>query len=233
MRSTQNNENFEQFSVNNLVLPKVSQVRFLGLILDENLNWVQHTQQLANKLASAYFMIKIICKYLDVSIGKLVYYALFESHLRYGIPFWGNCALINTLPIFRIQKRTLRAMYGLQSRETCRDAFSKNGILTCPSLYILETVSLVFKSISALPTNSDFHTYPTRRGDNLRLPLPTNVTFKNSPLYIGSKLYNNLPPNLKITSSFNKFRTGVKSWLLVKSFYSVEEFLNYQSNSGI
>ena len=48
-------------------LKKVDQVKFLGVVIDEDLKWEPHVQHLTQKLKSALIMIKCIIKFIPKS----------------------------------------------------------------------------------------------------------------------------------------------------------------------
>ena len=50
-----------------LKIKKVDKVKFLGIIIDDNLNWEPHIQHLSEKLNAAIIMIKRIIKFIPKS----------------------------------------------------------------------------------------------------------------------------------------------------------------------
>jgi hypothetical protein len=49
--------------------------------------------------------------------------------------------------------------------------------------------------------------------------------YARNVINIGTKLYNNLPGYIKETESYKTFKKEMKSFLLLHTFYSVEEFV--------
>jgi hypothetical protein len=79
-------------------------VKFLGLIIDSNLSWKDHINQLAIKLSLAVYAIRILSSVVSQESVLMTYYAYVHSIMFYGIIFWGNSTYSNL--IFKIQKRT-------------------------------------------------------------------------------------------------------------------------------
>jgi len=52
-------------------------------------------------------------------------------------------------------------------------------------------------------------------------------TYKISVINIGTKLYNKLPRLLKEIEDYGTFQKKLKLFLLLHSFYSVEEFVSF------
>ena len=84
-----------------------SYVKYLGIYLDEYLDWSPHMNHLSHKLVKAYAMLFKLCHYLNEITIKSIYYAIFHSHLSYVCTAWGQ----NLNPNHRInllQKTAMR-----------------------------------------------------------------------------------------------------------------------------
>ncbi|CAH2234017.1 jg9919 [Pararge aegeria aegeria] len=103
---------------------------FLGMTLDCKLQWGTHIDTLAGKLSSAAYAVRKIRQISDVETARLVYFAYFHSVMSYGILLWGKAADIET--IFILQKRAVRSIYKLKSRESLREKFKEIGIIDSP-----------------------------------------------------------------------------------------------------
>ena len=69
-------------------------VKFLGVLIDNKLNWNKHINFLIAKFKQN-LLLKLSNKFLNKSTNKLIYYAHMYSHITYGILIWGN--MINQL----------------------------------------------------------------------------------------------------------------------------------------
>jgi hypothetical protein len=72
-------------SYDNKTTEKVLTTKFLGLQLDNNLNWKKHTEYIYPKLSSGCFAIRAVIPLLKVDTVKLVYFAYFHSIMSYGV----------------------------------------------------------------------------------------------------------------------------------------------------
>ncbi|GBP62705.1 Protein kinase C-like 3 [Eumeta japonica] len=86
---------------------------FLGITLDNKLQWGPHISKLAKRLSSAAYAVKKMRNLSDVETARLVYFGCFHSLMSYGILLWGNAADIHR--IFVLQKRA-RYTSGLGTR---------------------------------------------------------------------------------------------------------------------
>nr|CAH7761994.1 unnamed protein product [Callosobruchus chinensis] len=210
-------------TVNNKSIQQVDTVKFLGLHLDNSLNYASHVNSLCSNLSSVCYVVKRLMETCNRNIVLAFYYGQFVSRVKYGIIFWGSSSLISR--IFITQKRIIRSIAGASSRTSCRQLFQKYKVLTVPCIYMLELLLYVKKNVSSFPKNSDFHKYNTRNCSALTVPAHKLTIYEKSPNYIGLKLYNKIDPSIRDVTSLNNFKLKLKEFFVNKCFYSVTEFL--------
>lgn len=211
--------------MNDFELPFQTKTRYLGLTFDKNFTWKPCIDNICSKLSSQLFLLSRFYKYNNIFIMRLIYYSLIESKLRYGIILWGSASDTALLRVFRLQKRAIRIMAGVNRRRSCREIFKSFRILTLSSLYILEMLLFYrFKSLN-FQTGSTIHGYNTRYRDQHRQTSHRLELAASLPQNIGAKLFNRLPENIKILRTYQTFKTSLQRLLLDGAFYSVEEFL--------
>ena len=76
----------------NTALPRVHNTKFLGIWLDDKLNWKCHLTHLHLKLKSNLCLLRKGKKLLIPKTKTILYYAQIFSHLNYGILCWGSMA---------------------------------------------------------------------------------------------------------------------------------------------
>ncbi|GBP74945.1 Probable RNA-directed DNA polymerase from transposon BS [Eumeta japonica] len=75
-------------SVRNKELEFVNSTVFLGITLDDRLQWGPHISKLAKRLSSAAYAVKKMRNLSDVETARLVYFGCFHSLMSYGILLW-------------------------------------------------------------------------------------------------------------------------------------------------
>jgi hypothetical protein len=90
-------------------------IKFLGLTLDNRLNWKAHIDNIFSKLSRSSYTIRILKQTLSQDILLMTYFAYFHSTMSYGIIFWGNSSY--AIKIFKLQKRIIR---GVKNKDSCR-----------------------------------------------------------------------------------------------------------------
>jgi hypothetical protein len=213
-------------TINNTNIKYTTETKFLGIHITESLKWNSHVKALACKLSKVSFMIKSLRETMSTYMIRNLYFTKYQSLLRFGILLWGGVRGETNRKIFILQKRVIRVMAGVNSRTSCRQLFKELNILTLSSLYILEVTCFIKKYGQSLELNANVHSYNTRRKMDIHIKSHRTNLYKNSIINMGSKIYNNLPDNIKQIDSYKVFKKKVKSFLLVHTFYSVEEFLS-------
>ena len=157
--------------------------RFLGILLDNSLKFHNHILALREKLASGCYAVRVVAKELGPEAAKLAYFSLVESHMRYGIAFWGCCSQYLFNSVFILQKRAIRYVCRKTHRETYRPLFKDLKVLTLCCLFILETTCLIYKKFGMQLKGNLNKPYNTRQNFNIPLPIPRTELTRNSLIY--------------------------------------------------
>ena len=154
-KASKNEKNVEfpeqQLSINGTSLQKVHEAKFLGVTIDENLNWNSHLSKLAKKLAACSGMLNRIKDNIPSQLHKDLYHTLFESHLTYGITVWGGASSKKLKPLFKAQKMCIRIMFGdkeafLNKFKTCARSRPYGEQLLGKDFYCKEHTKPLFKA---------------------------------------------------------------------------------------
>ena len=184
-------------SAGNQGIVRSTSTKFLGLTIDQNLNWKEHCNGLSKKLNSLCYMIRNLKSVLAFRDLLTVYHAYVGSRLHYGICFWGLSS--SARDIFVAQKRALRCIIGLSQDTSCRSHFASNGLLTLTGIFIYEISKFIHLNKSGILHNRDVHEYNTRERNNLQTLVSRLDISKNAPNNYGRLIYNKLPQYVKKT----------------------------------
>ena len=196
--------------------------RLLGLEIDTSLRWTSQIDSICKKLSSVIFLLRKLKQCVSFKVVRNTYFALFHSILTYGVIFWGNAS--DSLIVFRLQKRALRVMCGLNCREHCRPYFIEHRIMTLPCTYILHCVNEIHNHISEYTFQNQIHSHNTRSAHEIRTTKFRLQKSKKNSLDVS--LYNKLPLSIR-NSNTNYFKNYMKQFLLSNAFYSVKEFRDH------
>ena len=71
------------------MIEHVNEFKFLGILIDSHLSWAPHINYVANKLSRINSILTKLKHFLPQDILQIIYNALFQSHINYGITSWG------------------------------------------------------------------------------------------------------------------------------------------------
>lgn len=195
-------------------------VAFLGVYIDSQLNWKEHVQKLAISTAKYCFALKVLAESIGQKEALIAYHAFVQSRLKYGIIFWGNSVEVQR--IFVLQKRCLRNIFKMKRRESCKQIFKKQKILTLTCLYIYDSAAFIFENKCLFETYS--HTHNTRYKENFK-PEMTNYSYiQNNVQHCAVKIWNKLPQAVRNRPK-RLFKLQLKQYLLDKAYYTLTDFL--------
>ena len=93
-------------------------VKYLGIKIDENLNWKQHIHDIAKKLNRANALLYTIRNFVNRHILRTIYIAIFDAHINHTNLIWGqNLNAVSRIVILR--KKALKNM-NFQSRDSLK-----------------------------------------------------------------------------------------------------------------
>ena len=124
------------------------------------------------------------------------------------------------------QKRLMRLIFSMRSRDSCRPTFVANGILTFPSIYIYKCSVYVFDNKNRFRRNGDNHSYGTRGRSNYRIPLHHTTGFQHGPAYSCAVIYNKIPAAIRSCNTKAIFKKKLRTYLAQECFYSIKDFFN-------
>ena len=82
------------FQISGKKMETSNRVKYLGIQIDQHLNWNEHIKNIIPKLSRAIGVLSKICHYVPKFLLKTIYYSIFNSHLIYACQVWGqneNC----------------------------------------------------------------------------------------------------------------------------------------------
>lgn len=216
-------EYFTQLSMNILAndkpIERVESARFLGLIIDEKLNFTDHINQIKRTIRPLMFAIKRISHLMNENTAKQLYFAHIYSRLIYLNTIWNAASNKDLDSLFAVQKKSIRIFKSLDNFSS-RDLFNPN-LLPLPCISELMTLTMVFKIKHGLIKNNfniifvkDRHSINTRSKENFFIPNYL-TRFGFSDLFCrGFHKFNTLPDKIKNASTLKQFQVLLKPHLL-------------------
>ena len=214
---------FDNDQKKNVALECKESVRYLGVIIDNNLSWKNHIDHVAIKISRT---IGLICKlrhFLPRHILLTIYRSLVTPYLTHGLIAWGQACKSHLEKLLKLQKRALRFIYFSERNQYTIPLFIDAGVLPLKSLYYELLAHLMFEirhrnalgNIQALFQDiSDIHSYNTRpSASNNFYTHSSRLSIQvNSFSRIGTKIWNEMPMSLRKLPK-NVFKRKIKQIL--------------------
>ena len=160
-RHTKDNIENVQLKINGKKLERCSSYKYLGIYIDEKLEWKTHVKYVCEKVGRASGMLARLRYCVNRDLLKEVYYALVSSHLSYCNIVWGKASKGVLKPLVQLHEKIIRIMsfcpYG--THETAH-IFADMNILNINQINTLEKAKFIYKhQNNKLPSSFDdyFH----------------------------------------------------------------------------
>jgi hypothetical protein len=98
----------------------LNSTKFLGVILDANLNWKDHLSHTAKKISKSIGIISIARRNLNQKTLIQLYFAFIFPYLSYCVLIWGNSPAQTLWPVLRLQKIAFRLIANITKRGSFR-----------------------------------------------------------------------------------------------------------------
>ena len=229
--------------INGIKLKQVTEIKFLGIILNEELNWQSHIDYLCKKLKICTGVLSRIRHSIPKKHYCNLYHTLFESHLQYCINVWGGAPISQMNKLFLTQKKCIRILFADQiayankfctcarirplgkqilgsefyEKEHTKPIINNYNLLTIYNLYHYHSCIEIFKIMKFRTPISLYSLLQlsTRKQSLLLLPQSTNLF-----VYQSSKIWNKIRSQLGFTGyedfslNVTHFKKLTKSLLL-------------------
>ena len=155
------NSNQNIVKINDVILEQVKSIKFLGLIINENLNWNEHKLHVKQKIQRSLGILYRCRQIMNLEECINMYKSFIVPYLLYWLPVGGSTISSDNDPIIKTQNKVLSVL--TNTRRT-GDAWSYvcNTVLPVKELYKLEIAKFCFKhSRKILPTTFSDTIMPT------------------------------------------------------------------------
>ena len=210
-----------QLLINDYKLDQVKETIFLGVILDENLNWKSEISHVANKVSKSIGIIRKSNFYLSTKSLRTLYFSLVYPYFFNCNLVWASTYKSNLLRLEILQKRVVRTIAKTDPYAHTDPIFRNLGILKFQDMHLLQLGLFMYSHQNrTLPLKFDckftlqkeIHSYHTRNSHLYRLPLCRTNIKQFSVFYQGPKFYNSLSTEIVNSPSSVSFKKALKAF---------------------
>ena len=135
-----------QVSIKKRNIKRVYVTKFLGILIDDILNWKEHISLICSKISKCIAIIYKAKQLLDKESLVMLYDSLFVPYLTYCSEIWGNTNKTNIKCVYLLQKKVLRIVCNVDYRYYSNVLFKELRILKLFDSIELKTAMLMYKA---------------------------------------------------------------------------------------
>ncbi len=211
--------------INKQKINKVSSTKYLGVIIDENLDWKQHISGLCLELRKLTGIFYKLSLKLPLTVLRTLYFSFVYSRVLYAIEVYANTYLIHLHDLIIINNRILRMLQHKSRFTRVNELYLNYNTLPINKLFQFQILLHAFKLLfctDMLPnvfhypnlTNYAIHSHNTRTKSDFHLATFNSIAGSKISHKLCAKFWNHLPSNLKDLRNLKIFARGVKVYLL-------------------
>ena len=141
-------ENIKKLSLqlNDTIIPLVTHTKFLGVTIDEDLNWSKHINNIISKISINKNLIGRTRNILNSQAKKCIYYSHIYSHISYANTIWSSSlSCKQKKAINTIQKYCIKAILNKPKRTPSDPLFKSLKIMKFNEIKKFELCKLAYK----------------------------------------------------------------------------------------
>ena len=193
--------------INGTQIERKSHAKYLGVILEDNLTFEEHTKHIIGKLVKGNAIISNIRHFMPHNLMKNIYSAHIQPHINYELLLWGFANDGRLKRVNNLQRKALRLInFKTKRYANMEELYKENKILPtrqCLSLKAGKMLWDVYQNKAPVNICSLFQKRHLKFFQQYRR---INLTQK-CLTYEGVKMWNKIPSNIcncKIIASFQR-----------------------------
>ena len=200
--------------LNDVVLERVQNTKFLGVFIDEHLTWKCHISYVSGKVSRSIGIINKLKNKLPQTTLLCLYDTLVQSHFNYCNIVWGATYPSRLNPLLKLQKRALRVITLSPFRTPSNLLFSRLNRLKINDTNTFQVGIFMYKmKHNNLPpvfknyfrNNFNIHNHWTRSSNAVHVELAKGNIRKYCIKVIGPRIWNDIPLYIQNAPSLNVF----------------------------
>ena len=219
-----------KLAINNTVIERENSIKFLGVLLDENLTWSNHISCIHNKISKNIGLLYKARSYLNRKCLKQLYFSFIHSYLNYANITWGSSPRTKQQPLFYRQKHASRLIFYKDKLSPSKPLMKELNSLNIFQLNIYQillfmhkvknnSVPRVFNQTFSI-NNNKYNTRSTKT--KFSKPFVKSKTSQYAISFRGPQLWNKIVPQNLHDLSFSNFKVEIN-----KICFTIDEKITF------
>lgn len=213
----------KQIIIRNVSVKQVKQTKFLGMILDDRLNYRDHILHVCGKLSKSCGILWRLRDFVPAHVLKRIYMCLVFPYLVYCVEVWGRGCRTSYNRLCALQNKCVRLLGG--PNVSIVQLYKMNNLLSMNEIheyfmivkfyqYYVKQRSRFFKSL--ILSYQVSHNISTRfkSKECLNFPLVHKSKCLSSFVYTCLKLWNDLPLSIRTVKCLFSFKRTLRNHLM-------------------
>ena len=202
-----------EIKINGELLKEVDSAKYLGVYIDNKLNWNAHSNNIKLRLSKGISMLAKIRHYVPESVRRSLYFTFINSHTGYNLLNWGTAPSTYVDTISAKTRKAIRLISFVSKDEPALPLFKKHSILPLEKDFEFKQALFMWKLDNNLIPKSLAKNFRTQR--NRVIPIVNRLESSAKHItYAGPKIWHNLPNDIKNIAFPKSFSKAVKNYLL-------------------
>ena len=195
-------------------------IKYLGVIIDSKLNWIDHITYVKNKVAKGIGIIRKASKLLNKKALLNLYHTFIFPYLIYCVEIWGCAKKTHLSPLYLLQKRIVRIITFSDKMAHTDPIFKDLHVLPIDKLIHNRIGVFMYKIFYKLqPTiinnmytqNLNVHTHNTRQKHHLHVSTGSSDFYTKSFYCSCILIWNDIMQNVDVSVSLFKFKNNYQN----------------------
>ena len=213
-------------SVGEESISRAATAKYVGLTLDETLNWEAHIAELCNSLVKYFSVFYNIRHLINKKLARTIYFAGIYCRIKYGIEIYGAASACKMNRLQTLQNRLLKTLLCKQPLYGTDQLHSELNILKVCDIHNCSVLQFVYNCINepipALQTyytrQNEMHNHDTRFRESISINRYRTELGRSTTHNRGAKLWNDLDSSITNAKTQKEFKNLIERWY--KSSYS-------------
>ena len=207
-------------TLHNTEIEKISHIKYLGVFIDENLNWKQHISYVYEKCLKYIGIFYKLRSRFPPSAMRILYFAFVYPHIIYCLEIYANTYKSYLKDLIILNNKILRIVQNQDIKTKIVHLYRNFHTLPVDMLFNMQILLLMFKYKYYLPTlppalhnfvisKAQCTFYETRQINDFLIERPVTAFGCRRLSYLGSKMWNELPACIKQSDILNRFKSDI------------------------
>ena len=194
-----------KLTLNGETLKEVDWAKYLGVLIDNKLNWLKQINAIKLKLSKGIGILAKIRHYVPSSVLRSLYFSFNNPYVDYNLLNWGMASPTNLDPIDKKIKKAVRIITFNDSESPSVPLYKDLKILPLSKSYELKQAKHMWKLVNGFLPQSLTSNFNSSDRTRYTTSISRLVSLQRFILFSGPKVWEEIPRNIQNKPSLNSF----------------------------